>query len=121
MRTILFRAKRLDNGEWVEGYGVIVYTDYNEATIIHKQGNNITQHTAVDPETVCQFTGLTDKNGNKIWEGDINEDLGFCFWNKETAQFQWHYPDADIMDFENEQHWCIVIGNIFDNPELLSK
>jgi uncharacterized phage protein (TIGR01671 family) len=121
MREIIFKAKRLDNSEWVEGYGVIQYKEYNEATIIHKQGNNITQHTAVDPKTVCQYTGLTDKNGNKIWEGDVNEDLGYVFWNKDFAAFQWRYPNGDVMEFESEEEWCIIIGNIFDNPELLSQ
>jgi hypothetical protein len=67
----------------------------------------------------CQYTGLTNKNGNKIWEGDVNEDLGYVFWNKDFAAFQWRYPNGDVMEFEDEKEWCIIIGNIFDNPELL--
>jgi uncharacterized phage protein (TIGR01671 family) len=112
MRTILFKAKRLDNGEWVEGYGVIQYKEYNEATIIHKHGNNVTQHTAVDPETVCQYTGLTDKNGNKIWEGDKL----FIDYNRFGVR---------VVEFKNGKYNCAeydlkrswVVGNIFDNTK----
>lgn len=136
MRDILFKAKRIDNGEWV--YGNYAFTDTNgEQHFIFQ--NKAFEH-EVDKDTICQFTRLTDKNGNKIWENDIlsiskkMDSLGtyyfpavkypvnvsvkwdLCAWMWETIAENKHYisfPDA----------WCHyeaeVIGNAFDNPELL--
>lgn len=137
MREILFKAKRIDNGEWVEGY----YTEYNGKTFI---GINISIYSdifevfyiplirwfEVDPKTICQFTGLCDKNGKKIWENDIlmahldesyPEDATYetVEWNvagwvgHETGSIGRQYLDKfDLEHFE-------VVGNIFDNKELL--
>ena len=64
-REILFKAKRTDNGEWVEGYL------WSKRTIGYTSPVGNTDEIVIDPETVCQYTGLTDKNGKKIFEGDI--------------------------------------------------
>ena len=63
-REIKFKAKRLDGKGWVVGYGICVLEDYT--LIFHKQGINLMQSTEVNPETVCQFTGLLDKDGKEI-------------------------------------------------------
>ena len=74
MREILFKAKRVDNGEWVEGYYLRDQYHIGGKDIIfyRKDSDRFTVYTnVIDIETLCQFTGLTDKNGNKIWENDI--------------------------------------------------
>ena len=84
MREILFKAKRIDNGEWVEGYLVKACqnTYPNGYEIIDKNGINYDELDCwqpsftsyeVDEKTICQYTGLVDKNGNKIWENDVVE------------------------------------------------
>lgn len=119
MREILFRGKRVDNGEWVEG-DVHKNIDFSKAHI-HPNGERVRSFDVL-PETVGQYTGLTDKSGVRIFEGDIlrdddNEENGviefvdgeFCvvFGNIET------HGIADIACC------CYVIGNIHDSPELL--
>ena len=64
-REILFKAKRTDNGEWVEGYL------WSKRTIGYTSPVGNTDEIVIDPETVCQYTGLKDKNGKKIFEGDV--------------------------------------------------
>jgi uncharacterized phage protein (TIGR01671 family) len=128
MREILFRGKGIGTGKWAYGY---LYED----KLI---GCNILQTTPsiksilVEPETIGQFTGLTDKNGKKIFEGDIVgfEDgmstesgyaesgcTGCVYWDKETASFQVdNRLSAESYEVLEE---CAIIGNIYDNPELL--
>lgn len=137
MREILFKAKRIDNGEWVEGY----YTECNGKIFI---GINIFIYSdifevfctplirwfEVGPETLCQFTGLYDKNGKKIWENDIlmahldesyPEDAAYetVEWNVAGwAAHETGSTDREYLDKFDLEHFEVV-GNIFDNPELL--
>lgn len=127
-REILFKAKRIDNGEWVEGQYVYITNPLTEdgKPIKHLicNGTNIFND-LIDPVTLCQYTGLTDKDGKKIWENDILVELpdgeGYftCEWEEGTARFVMN-GDGLTVDFDN--YWSYqteVAGNIFDNPELL--
>jgi uncharacterized phage protein (TIGR01671 family) len=121
MREILFRGKRADNGEWVEGAYLHLNTgnDYIcDGTVWI--GTLQPCKNRVIPRTVGQYTGLTDKNGNKIFEGDVvrNDFYGI----KKTVEWcnGFYYPFVASPEFtawDNDE--CEVIGNIYDNPELL--
>ncbi len=124
MCEILFRGKRKNTGEWV--YGDLVRLKDGGKSIPHIYG-----YGEVIPETVGQYTGLTDKNGKRIFEGDIvftehgsiHEEDGNAVieWDEDTARFvvKW---DGLICDFDNFYgHDLEVIGNIHDNPELLNQ
>ena len=126
-REILFRGKRTDNGEWVQG--AILFHDADAATVFNQHPADASlQGFEVDPSTVCQWTGLKDKNGNLIWENDIVNCLaekccGYIGWNESEAGFCFNvlledgrFEEECIYDYQD----CIeVIGNIFDNSELL--
>lgn len=128
MREILFRGKRVDNGEWIEGF----YGHSGDKTyIIFDNGFAIAyfRMKEVIPETVGQYTGLTDKNGKKIFEGDI---LVFCKGATYPYKIEWDGMGWKLYRsggkrikeaFEcNEIHYVNiskVIGNVYDNPELL--
>lgn len=128
MREIIFKAKRIDNGEWVEGsllnldsdsgYCYIIPT-YETASTLPIKSLILDRMKLVDPETICQFTGLTDKNGKKIWENDISR-----FTQDETKIDVIKYK-APIFTYFGSMRWSLykdeVIGNIFDNPELLQE
>lgn len=126
-REIIFKAKRIDNGEWVEGQYVYITNPLTEdgKPIKHLicNGTNIFND-LIDPDTLCQYTGLTDKDGKKIWENDIVElpdEEGYftCEWEEDAARFVMN-GDGLTVNFDN--YWSYqteVAGNIFDNPELL--
>ena len=125
----LYRAKRTDNGEWTYGY---LYGIWERKYILWGMTNNVPDMTEVEPSTICQCTGLIDKNGKLIWEKDIVaywdtystesgysevDCIGKVFWDGETMSFQvTGRLSAESYEVLDE---CSVIGNIFDNPELL--
>ena len=129
----LFRAKRLDNGQWVQGFICKKKYKSNKFYIscFHDKDDN-EQFFAIDPDTICQCTGLKDKNGNLIWENDVvgfwdtystengqaeMDCIGKVVWDDETISFQvTNRLSAESYEVLEE---CSVIGNIFDNPELL--
>lgn len=121
MREILFRGKRIDNGEWVEGnYSIML----SGRVAIQPIGRIVTYE--VLPTTVGQFTGLTDKNGNKIFEGDILESDSERFvvdWDDEFSGF--YLTDVNprhqgVAMFANVADDGYIIGNVHDNPEMLN-
>nr|DAJ81857.1 MAG TPA: YopX protein [Caudoviricetes sp.] len=149
MREILFKAKRIDNGEWIEGY----YTECRGETFIGIDTSSmfeifcppVIRWFKVSSETLCQFTGLCDKNGKKIWESDIisyqrdNDDCPFP--NKDTKKrfgkvfyqgFRSTFAigmgkngsrsiNDDLWKYVQNGNRVEVIGNQFDNPELLQE
>lgn len=132
MREILFCAKRTDNGEWVEGQYVHILNPRTESgePIKHLicNGTNIFND-EIDPETLCQYTGLTDKNGKKVFIGDIIRCTKGCphevIWLEEYAgTFFGGMPAVYLSGLREGYAWTgkeEIIGNIFDNPELLKE
>lgn len=131
MREILFKAKRVDNGEWVEGFYIKRYDllDNEEHFIFHSDSYTVWEYAGIDPETLCQFTGLTDKNGNKIWENDIIQYGAFAtvikFGEHGNGSLGFYVDFAEETNYRKDfLHWAkkvVVIGNVFDNPELLQE
>ena len=133
MREILFRGKRMDDGEWVEGY--LVKAVGGECMILpvtteHCGGAEFSEGYHCDPTTVGQYTGLKDKNGKRIFEGDVvkTSDItheGVIQIPGESFEIAmrkgcWVMVDREDWDFLETNHECIrVIGNIHDNQELL--
>lgn len=137
MREIVFRGKRLDNGEWVEGYYISSSCSEIEAVIIPASSFaelnrnlrlEVDEWWEVDPTTVGQDTGLTDKNGKKIYEGDIldcGDRITYVSWHKGCGTWDCkfvRYKDKLCSNGIENAEWkyrATVIGNIHDNPEML--
>ena len=120
MREILFRGKRADNGEWVYGY---FYEDIG--SFIKERASSVSTNThLVDPSTVGQYTWLTDKNGRRIFEGDVVEYREYgnlaVAWDDGAFQLEREYTFYDMLDHYTTV-FSVVIGNIHDNPELLEE
>ena len=138
MREILFRGKRTDNGEWVKGiYYPVEHTGFSipggiDYYIITRRPGGCKSQIQVIPETIGQYTGLTDKNGNKIFEGDIvtydkyTEDGGET---REKGTVYWCDGAFWVENVQDEEdggsigalvvYQLEIIGNIYDNFELL--
>lgn len=134
MRQIKFRGKRVNNGQWIEGYYGESFREISSdiKTSYIVEMNRRPKGHDIHKETVGQFTGLTDKNGKEIYEGDIIEDkngIGVIMWFQTAwgvASYAYGYDGlksytaVDSFYSKETQEW-IVIGNIHDNPELLGK
>lgn len=129
-REILFKAKRKDNGKWVEGYLMdenyinVPFNDYDAC-------GRFDDPVEIEPDTICQYTGITDKNGKKIWENDICDRKEkypeIVMYNEGDWQLDYsyalgkeiHYAACNLGFYACERKCVEVIGNVFDNQELL--
>ena len=129
MRPIIFRAKRVDNGEWVYGFYVRIgkfHLIFTGKLKIVGQNSADFEYYEVIPETVGQFTGELDFNGKKIFEGDIIQNKDRYVYSgqyKAVVKFEYgKFYGEGWCDFAPELfHLCEVIGNVTDNPELLEE
>ena len=136
-REILFRGKRFGDGEWIEGY----FLPGNERQSLHPRIFVYLPETQsfecfdIDIDTLGEYTGLTDKNGTRIFEGDIVKITGFHTTaiaavkygssSEKSTSWGWYFDDNDghtyflVSRAFCEDYNAIIIGNIHDNPELL--
>lgn len=143
-REILFKAKRKDWRElpkeewWVEGYYVLCRKHRYILPIVNKNigyDEREDEWVEIDPETICQYTGLTDKNGKRIWENDVvickqevesnhmNYSIEIGFVEMDYGAFGLHRKQGFYRPFKDwlEDYEYEVQGNIFDDPELLEE
>ena len=137
IREVIFRGKRADNGEWIEGSLLGIDWCDKPSTYSIAPNTPVSVFYSVIPETVGQFTGLTDKNGKRIFEGDIlkstikiidyadvgfsishydEEDIGIVEWRKDGFMIA-HKSGTWARSFYGCENY--VIGNIHDNPKIL--
>ncbi len=140
MREIIFRGKRIDNGEWVVGQYVNTCYPGNGKETGHFIVVYPNEYHEIYTSTLCQFTGLCDKNGNKIWENDIikyhfGENYApikygcyqNCFDSQKTEHVGFYVDWSDGKCLRKDLGYWInmvdtmPVGNIFDNPELLQE
>lgn len=162
MKNILFKGRRFDNNQWIKGslivlngangyYFITEDTKYVNASVLPAKDLIYNNTYLVAPETVCQFTGLRDKNGNKIWENDIvrwdddDECISVIRYDDEYAAFviDEYGVNGYLMECLMEYGWgkiagsfekietngfddysnldFEIIGNVFDSPELLER
>ena len=121
-RIHLYRGKRLDNGQFIEGS--LIGEDVIVGKIVDFEEDYFTTEFwyKVDHETVGQFTGMTDKNGTKIFEGDIlnepfqgREKLYYVFWDEDYFSFRAKSGRVDYYLGDMQKYHCEVVGNIYDN------
>lgn len=137
MREIIFKGKRKDNGEWIEGS---LITSINRAWISSEKTdsqrlrsisntNAIWRSIEIIPDTICQFTGLCDKNGKKIWENDIIQYGAFAAvvkfgeYGNGNLGFYVDFPEETNYrkDFSYWAKKVVVIGNAVDDRSLLQE
>lgn len=140
MKKILFRGKHIHalqqnghlDGTWV--YGYLCDENYINTVDEDEYGEKFASEMLIDPESVCQYTGLTDKNGRKIFEGDIvkvlytdgeedGRDVTEVKYSEKSASFSpwdWEYY-CDGCDLYFHIKEIEVCGNIFDNPDLMGR
>ena len=137
IREVIFRGKRADNGEWIEGSLLGIDWCDKPSTYSIAPNTPVSVFYSVIPETVGQFTGLTDKNGKRIFEGDIlkstikiidyadvgfsishydEEDIGIVEWRKDGFMIA-HKSGTWARSFYGSENY--VIGNMHDNPDIL--
>lgn len=136
MRELKFRGKRLDNGEWAYGYLVELFTEVGERYVIdacrHFDRDNYSLDAVeVDPQTVGEYTGLKDENGKEIYEGDILSSEYPVKGKRNCHPVVWGSGRWEVDHIVNDccRAWRgdlnghhaseEVIGNIYENPELL--
>ena len=125
MREILFRGKRVDNGEWAYGSLILEKNAFDERLILAIISDADENETLVNPETVGQYTGLKDLHGTRIFESDIVKVYD-VYCNEtvvgvvEFCDGSFHIYDKDFTSYDRWMYYEVeVIGNIHDNPELI--